>query len=670
MRRSLTLTRSCLAFTLSVAGFGCAPLDETVHSAAQPLQAETSPTEGVRLLYRGYLKYPDLTLASYAVGYSLGTGLDGSTPVPGGGGGCTTEMIGPNVFMTAAHCGFGDDRMLRFTYVTNFGTPDSQNRATVRSLQWPTICRRLVQSFLDPATSSDLSLYYCPNNAEGLGPGDVFGWLDFDGADVQTGQPVASVFTTGSGAMATTTPLAAPTLPFATPQYGFGNVLLNARQWCSTTDPPVAVNMPGEQGNSGSVMLNTSSWRVAVGPLSVFGGSSCGSPTNARWARSMSGYLAASRVRSDATPPHVATANIGALGLVASRYASAAPGTLLDGDGDRVFDLQRDIEWSSRENQRDWTFLSFGSARQNALWTRDATVTFLPDLGAGAAQVQHTAGGYRKLLRHTRLRLVPGATYRLSITTNTAAQGGANPLSFGFCNVIGGVCTYTAARFLPTQVGQSQTFTVSGSTLANATDVYLDIDAHAAWQGTLQAVSVIRTNEAPGSSAHAALMDFDTHDTRANWRNPIGGARAVIIPDGKTSTPGTFVAYPDGFVTTPLTPDWALYVGRDTNAPTGWVARNQQLALVTGHRYSLCFDHRRLNATASTGVVRVQSWNGSSWVNSLSDLSFTPGSGWQTTCSGTFTVLGDASSLQFGFGGAFATGQHYLIDDLRIVEQP
>ncbi len=669
MRSNLTLSRSCLAFTLCVAGFGCAPLDEPVDSAAQPLQAETSPTEGVRLLYRGYLKHPDLTLASYAVGYSLGTGLDGSTPVPGGGG-CTSEMIGPNVFMTAAHCGFADDRVLRFTYVTNFGAPDSQNRATVRSLQWPTSCKRLVQSFQDPVTSSDLSLYYCPNNAEGLGPGDVFGWLDFDGAEVQAGQQVASVFTTASGAMATTTPFTAPTLPFMTPQYGFGSVLLNARQWCSSTDPPVAVNMPGEPGNSGSVMLNTSSWRVAVGPLSVFGGSSCGSPTNARWARSMSGYLAASRVRSDATPPHVATANISDLGLVAARYASAAPGTLLDGDGDRVFDIQRDIEWSRRENQRDWTFLSFGSARQNALWTRDATVTFLPDLGAGAARVQHTVGGYRKLLRHTRLRLVVGATYRLSISTNTTAQGGANPLSFGFCNMIGGVCNYTAARFLPTQPGQSQTFTVSGSTLANATDVYLDIDAHAAWQGTLHAVSVIRTNEAPGSSTHAALMDFDTHDTRVNWRNAISGARAVIIPDGKTATPGAFVAYADGFVTTPLAPDWALYVSRDPNAPMGWVARNQQLALVTGHRYSLCFDHRRLNTTASTGVLRVQSWNGSSWVNSLSDLPFTPASGWQTTCTGTFTALGDASSLQFGFGGALATGQHYLIDDLRIVEQP
>jgi hypothetical protein len=664
-------TSSVIACTLSAAVLGCAPLDDPMSVAVSPLQSETGSGESVRFMYRAYKSRPDLTLASYAVGFSVGNGLNGSTPVAPAGGGCTTEMIGPNVMMTAAHCGFNDDRVLRFTYVTNFGAPDPQDRAIVRSLEWPVACRRLLQSFLETSTSSDLMLYYCPSNAQGLGPGDIYGWLDFDAADVSMGQTVASVFTTGSGSLATSVPLPAPGVPFATPQYGFGGVLLNARQGCSSTDPPVAVNIPGEGGNSGSVMFNTSTWRAAVGPLSVFGTSSCGWPTNARWARSMAGYRAASRVRTGLTPPHIVDANINGLGLGLNpaNYASASPGTLLDGDGDRVFDLQADIELASRENARDWVFLGFGSPRRNRLWTRDAAVTFLPDVGAGVARVSH-AGGYKNLLRHTRLRLQPGASYRISVMTTTTSQGSSTPLSIGFCNVVGGACQYTAARFLPTQASATQTFTVSGTTLANATSVFLDVDAHAAYAGDIYAVSVVRNNDTPGVETNAAWMDFDTHDTRVNWRNDITGGRAVIVPDGRTTAIGTSVLYADGTGLFTLAPDWALYVERDLQQPAGWPARNGQLALVANRRYTLCFHTFSATPANTTGVVRVQSWNGSAWVNSLSPLSFPLTSAWTSQCSGTFTVAGDMSSLQFGFAGSAATGQHYLIDDLRIVEQP
>lgn len=665
-------TRFTILFALASATLGCAPLDDPAGVAVSALQPETGPTEQVRFMYRTYKTRPDFTFASYAVGFSVGNGLDGSTPVWPPGGGCTTQMIGPNVMMTAAHCGFNDDRLLRFTYVTEFGAPDSQNRATVRSLQWIYPCRRLLQSFADAATASDLMLYYCPNNTSGLGPGDIYGWVDFDASDVSVGQLVGSVFTTDSPSPPTSSPWVAPGVPFATPQYGFGGVLLNARQSCSSTDPPVAVDIPGEGGNSGSVMFNVTNWRANVGPLSVFGTSSCGSPSNARWARSMAGYRAASRVRTGLTPPHIVPANITALnlGLNPANYASGGAGTLLDGDGDRVFDIHADIELASRENRRDWMFLGFGSPRRNRLWTRDATVTFLPDAGAGVARVNHSAGGYRNLLRHTRLRLVPGASYRVSVTTTTTAQSGASPLSIGFCNLVGGACHYSAARFLPTQTGATQTFTVSGATLANATDVYLDVDAHAAYVGDVYGISVVRNNDTPGSDANAAWMDFDTHDTRSNWRNDITGQRAVIVPDGRTTEIGSSVLYADGSGSFTQAPDWALYVERNTASPAGWPARNGQLALVTGRRYSICFQHRRMNATTSTGAARIQSWNGSAWVDSLPTVTFTPTTTWTNACTPTFTVLGDGSSLQFGFSGTSAAGQHYLIDDLRVVEQP
>jgi len=107
---------------------------------------------------------PDLTLTSYAV------------PDVGG---CTGEMIGPNIMMTASHCGNNDRPATFWVY---------RNQDPAHLITEVFNCHIL----LNTSWKTDVTLHYCDPNAAGESPGDKYGYLDFDHSQPYVGQPVYS----------------------------------------------------------------------------------------------------------------------------------------------------------------------------------------------------------------------------------------------------------------------------------------------------------------------------------------------------------------------------------------------------------------------------------------------------------------------------------------------
>ena len=164
-RRTLRLRPVWL--TLAVAATACggrAPETlENTSEVAEKIGENVSPF--IQYMWRYYDSNPDMARASYAVGDYQSTAL---------AGGCTAFMVGPNVVMTAAHCGnmYGPpvngtntwaDGTMTFHLTRNGGAPDATNTSIEDDNHWSVNCKPLLQTLGD----SDVALFYCPNNAAG-----------------------------------------------------------------------------------------------------------------------------------------------------------------------------------------------------------------------------------------------------------------------------------------------------------------------------------------------------------------------------------------------------------------------------------------------------------------------------------------------------------------------
>jgi len=591
--------------------------------------------------------------------------------------GCSGTFIGPNVMMTAGHCGQGN-RNATFRLYT----------AAATQITEPFSCQYLTHSFAD----TDLNLYWCSANAQGENPGDKYGYLDFDiVVDPVTGfdytasrnllingtalysiwmNPINSI---GGGWHSIYSQGAIDNLNYSswyTPNtytgtgYLCGNSEcvggLNPGQNCDTGACGQACNggtctarpsraiaahtdLWTNPGASGSSQIRRSSNRILVGPLSV----GCGD-CRGRSSLSIADYLWWAITDANLTCPtcclscvsdQVNTALLTNLGIT----NPAAYYGWVDGNLDGLFDVQQDLEQLTGENARDWYWLGFESYRRNELWTKHppAVATFdISDPTTGIASLStlgQTVSGYIPVLSHQRLNLSSGDFYRITFMTYVTQAQESTPLRV----CLEGTELHCADSNPP--VGTWATHVVRLWASSNPT---LRFELKKATQLYLVAVSVISDTE---------TMDFDSHDKRYPWRNHNTGERGLIWPNGKASATQA---------------DWAGVAYRDTSEPMDddWSLRSRQLAIDGGAEYRVCFEHRNSARDPLTGNIqgKVRMLNEFGEIPT-STILFSPGSNWQQNCTSWFYVPTDDNNLQFGVRAweSLASGA-YLVDNIEI----
>ncbi len=596
-------------------------------------------------------------------------------------GGCTGTMIGPNVMLTAGHCGMGN-RNATFRLYTAAATQRTESF----------LCQYLVHTFGD----MDFNAFWCGANADGESPGDKFGYADLDivvdpltgeldheasAALLTNGKPVYSVWMNpiddiGGGwhsiysegmitETAGPTHWGSPNLNVAT-DYRCGNSCCNTGAACTsncdtgacgvactvgvcerraTRSVAAGTDLWTNGGSSGSGQFNSANHRYIIGPQSV--GSSDG---RGRGGLAVVNHLFWGFTDPDLTCPTccqsclVDQLNVNLLQSLGVANPSQFDGYIdyVNSSEDGLLDVQHAAELVSGENPRQWYWLGFESLRRNALWTKDLDpgVTFdTSDAATGIATVD-TRGldemAYLPVLSHERLNLPPNRYYDVSVTTYF--DGSVFPYPLRVC-LEGTVLDckdfdpiidtwYTNVARLWASPGADLRIFVQGDALVYVT-----------------AVSLIE---------HGAVMGFDSHDKRFMWRNHNTGARARIWPNGIDSD---------------TEPDWAGVVYREPSQPLDddWSLRNRQLAIRGGEQYQVCFKYRTSDRDplyAAWGTVRMLNEFGEiPDSKTFVDVSTTWGSG----CTSWFAVPTDDNNLQFGVY-AFIPGSSgaWLVDDVEI----
>ena len=531
-------------------------------------------------------------------------------------GGCSATMIGPNTLMTASHCG-DVDRDVVFKVYRELDPFQVQT-------EW-FHCRILVNTFYH----TDLTLFFCDPNAAGENAGDKYGYLDFDVHAPTVGQAVYSYWHNPVDSLGLTSALL----------WSGGNVTSTTTTVWSTTAPDsdkgpinrpegISADLWTQPGCSGSSWLNAANHRVIVGPTSTGV-----SDARGRNALSMKTYLEGASVDGSKNAAGVWISGVHAATIATFGLTDAEGkyGGKVDKNGNYMFDVQEDIEQRRGENARDVLYLGFESARRNALWS-PWYASFAPDSAVARIATPAAFAETLNALAHTKLALAGATRYRVSLRVRTTSSPSPNALFAAFMKG-GAVEAQTALPSTPSGVWTNVSFEMT--TTSAAPDFV--IRAKGGVNAELADVVIVRDG---------AFDTLDSADDRALFWNPSSGARALVLPDGRTTG----------------APNWALHVQRDGNRPLGydWPAASNKLPFARGKRYHVCFQGRGVFPGASGGAVaRVMSGGAE-----VATAPFTTTSAWAETCTPTFTASGDDTSLQFGF--ATERGP-FRIDDIRVI---
>lgn len=586
-------------------------------------------------------------------------------------GGCTGTMIGPNVLMSAGHCG-NQPRTARF-YVY----PDADTK-----LEETFNCEYLLHTFPD----MDLVLYWVFPNEAGEHAGDKYGYVDFDvvidpstetldyaasRALIATGVDLYSVWTNpidsiGNGwhAIFSRGTVTATNVVdhWASPNLDTGSDYLCGNSWCvggprdgltcdACNDPGcgngtcmrrpnrhlgVDTNMWSNPGASGSTQLTVAKSRALLGPLSI--GTSNGmlrrSPGIAdycQWGYIDRGVTQAGGCREcDRDQLNETLLPQLGLGNPSDYYG------WIDLNLNGMFDIHELLELVRGETTRPFYWLGFESLRRTKLWNHGPRATFdtaNPLLGLAILDTQQDSGTeFVDVMWHRRLPLTPGRAYVLRFDMAAVVPGEVR------------VCLNEP----PTDC-----HTFEPPFLIPATYVY---------RFTAGADPMIRFLQRPNAGTFITSMslqevgtplDFDSHDKRLAWRNPNTNSRGRAWPNGRSS---------------PTRVDWAGAVVHDRSQPFfhDWPLETREVPLEVGGVYRVQFDYRLAeNAPLSlaAGQMRVADDDG---LVVGSYLLFDPTGEWNTLQTDWFAVDSSATRLQFGVwtGNANAQGA-YLIDNIR-----
>lgn len=582
------------------------------------------PTAGGPRGWCGYFTDPNKTFLSYAAVRVANLG-------------CSGVFIGPNLLMTASHCGGPQATPVSITYLgTSVARPQSQ---TVSSWS-PGACNMLLGAIQQNAPpvwyrgAPDVQLFFCPDvmvRGQQVPPGLLLGDLDFDLRQVSVNEPVYRFWWNPIVNRGNQDHLlfSQGVVTDTSGTYGFQNT------------PAYSSNTCVNQGASGSPALSPTWQRILIGPLDS-GGATVDQPcaASARGAQAHSifetFYLDPARF-----PVQISPSTISSLGLAPALYSGWQ-----DKDRNNVLDIQQDAERVRGEISRDHYWYNFDSRRRNVLWLQSARTVVFPDQVTPPGPpfgILHLEGSWppaqpvgETLFRLDTFPLQPNTSYRVNLKLlRVDSAGSSQALQFSGPSL--------SPHSIPTIVSQTPARITFRFTTGAAPQPGIRFDATAAIRADIEVLSIIM---------EGSVMDFDTADKRGGWRNLNTSGRALILPDGLTATASG-------------APDFALALTRDNSlsANSDWSALNEHLALVAGDSYRICFKKRSSGGSLSG---RVEAFTGAGAVLSFLDF-LSVSNAWEDVCLPTFTAQADT---RLRFGSRTTSNEHILVDSIAITSQP
>jgi trypsin-like peptidase len=610
----------CLTFSIAV---GCRP-PASRHGSGVPardrvgaLQFPAQLTVPIVGEVRGkveyaYRHYPDPEVARVSYASALW-------------GGCSATMIGPRFVLTAAHCGPPEAAAtqkgtLTFTTYRSDETSLSSESYT---------CRRLIHGW----PRHDLALLYCDVGADGLGPGDKYGYLDVDTRPPAVGDAVYSIWwnTVTNG----------PNPGRMLPLYSAGKVTsITATIWGGLlgggpAGTPVGIGMDlwTQPGASGSSHIDLNTHRILVGPTST---GSVDAP--GRQAFSMGTYFDAELLPTGDYPNGVGNLqNVTAGNFPPGPYDVGDFVGLVDKDRNSIFDVQEVIELDIGESRRTAYWLGFDNRRRNRLWETGVSAVVHFSIDQATKSLQFGVHGPELVLWHRHLNLKPDTNYRVGVKVRTTSAADAAALSIGFERP--GQATWSSAR-LRTTPGAEVLRTALIRTDGNP-DSQLALRTTAAFSGAVSEIQLIEDG---------ATSTFELADDRQGWTTLLGGS----------SGPGPANFLPRGSGATSTKTDFALAV----RALLGTVnpVRTEKLLFLPNRGQRLCFMVKALAETNVAGAVQVHS-GGSQVLNK----SFPLTTSWQWHCFDRIQTPFTNTTLTFGGNDGSPS---YLVDQVGLYLDP
>jgi hypothetical protein len=522
-------------------GLASGSADESVASAEQALTQERDGT----VVFNWEHRTADFNRTFRAYAASVRINHNSGTV-------CSGSLIGPNMLMSASHCGpMGQDVTLEI--LSNRGASKYTNFVRENFT-----CTPIMRTFQD----TDLMLYFCPS-INGVAPGDKYGYLDFEIARFSSGRlDVPNSLNRATVGTPVRTfwwnNLVQPTSLSRVVFVSNGAITSRAESsdWpsiqggCGSAPAPIMQTDQWTKGGvSGSATLSVRN-RIVGGPTST-------SPSAEDGGRPLTtntilDYITRTQITNpDGNTPcpglsprsQLARAFIDGLGLHTDDYVGG-----IDKNNNGMFDLHEDIERGRLLPAADFYWLGFESFRRNRAWaTVDPAAPVYSRISATDENDAFYDLGSPAAIQHSKLNLKTGQRYHLTATAE--AVGGAATLT-----VHSGTTSFMfnpQNRPLPAGFKGRVRFDILGNGSTHA----LRLQATAG--------EILLTNVA--LARDGANYDFLTFEQRMHWRTGSDLKRnALFISAGESDT-SSFIDFAMGVLPGVPSGTAAIRFGSSTN---------------------------------------------------------------------------------------------------------